>query len=242
MQVLKTFFERDFMNGMLIYVVDDEQNIRELVKTYLMREGYEVEVFADGASAYESFVKRPADMLVTDIMMPGMDGYTLCRHIRKISDVPIIMVSAKDDEIDRILGLELGSDDYISKPFSPRELVVRVKTIFRRIKDHRSDEALKRNELKCHDILVLTDERRVLKADLDIELTAKEYDFILYLIKNKNRPFTREQLITAVWGYDYIGDSRSIDDLVKRVRKKLEQVGSLLEIKTVWGYGYKISE
>lgn len=231
------------MRNRLIYVVDDEERIRGLIKTYLVKEGYDVEVFNDGASAFQAFMTKQADMLIIDIMMPGMDGYSLCREVRKNSDVPIIMVSAKDDEIDRILGLELGSDDYISKPFSPRELVVRVKTIFRRIKGEEPVmvEAVK-NRLKCQDIVVLPDERRIVKDEKDIDFTAKEYDFVFYLIKNKNKVFTREQLINSIWGYDYIGDTRAIDDLVKRVRKKLAQVDSKLEIITVWGYGYKIVE
>lgn len=231
------------MRNRLIYVVDDEEKIRGLIKTYLIKEGYDVEVFSDGASAFQAFMTKQPDMLIIDIMMPGMDGYSLCREVRKNSDVPIIMVSAKDDEIDRILGLELGSDDYISKPFSPRELVVRVKTIFRRIRGEEpvAVEAVK-NQLKCQDIVVLPDERRIVKDEKDIDFTAKEYDFVFYLIKNKNKVFTREQLINSIWGYDYIGDTRAIDDLVKRVRKKLTQVDSKLEIITVWGYGYKIVE
>lgn len=231
------------MKNKLIYVVDDEQKIRDLIKTYLQKEGYDVEAYADGSSAYESFLKTPSDMLVIDIMMSVMDGYTLCREIRKTSDVPIIMVSAKDEEIDRILGLELGSDDYISKPFSPRELVVRVKTIFRRIKEEPVSTAeILSNEIKCSDIVLYPDERRVVKDSIEIELTTKEYDFIYYMVKNKNRVFTREQLINSIWGYDYIGDTRAIDDLVKRIRKKLMDVNSSLEITTVWGYGYKVSQ
>jgi DNA-binding response OmpR family regulator len=227
----------------LIYVVDDEQKIRDLIKTYLLKEGFDVEVFPEGSSAFERFSKSPSDMLIIDIMMPVMDGYTLCREIRKISEVPIIMVSAKDDEIDRVLGLELGSDDYISKPFSPRELVARVKTIFRRIKNElQIKQEQQGNEIKCGDIVLYTDQRKVLRDNLEIELTAKEYDFMLYLVKNKNRVFTREQLINSIWGYDYIGETRAIDDLVKRVRKKLADVDSVLEITTVWGYGYKISD
>lgn len=231
------------MKTRLVYVVDDEQNIRDLIKSYLQKENFEVKAFADGESALECFKQTAPDMLIIDIMMPGMDGYSLCREIRKSSEVPIIMVSARDDEIDRILGLELGSDDYISKPFSPRELVARVKTIFRRIKDEPSvQEMPQRNEIKCRDIVIFPDERKVLKGLEDIELTAKEYDFLLYMVKNKNRVFNREQLINSIWGYDYIGETRAIDDLVKRIRKKLEQVGSCLEITTVWGYGYKINE
>jgi DNA-binding response OmpR family regulator len=231
------------MANKLIYVVDDEQNIRDLIKTYLMKEGYEVQIFADGSGAFEAFSARPADMLIIDIMMPGMDGYTLCKEIRKTSDVPIIMVSAKDDEIDRILGLELGSDDYMAKPFSPRELVVRAKTIFRRVReDVPVKTAEHKEELKCQDIVIFPDERRVMKEAVEIELTSKEFEFLCYLVKNRNRVFTREQLIQNIWGYDYIGDTRAIDDLVKRVRKKLGEAGASLEIITVWGYGYKVSE
>lgn len=231
------------MKGKRIYVVDDELNIRELVKTYLQKEGYEVMDFADGESAYECFLKIPADMLIIDIMMPGMDGYTLCRQIRKNSDVPIIIVSAKDEEIDRILGLELGSDDYISKPFSPRELVVRVRNIFRRIKDEPAvNQKSVQKIIRCKDIEIFPDERRILMDQTEIEFTSKEYDFILYLTQNMNKVFTREQLITNIWGYEYIGDIRAIDDLVKRVRKKLSQAESELNIVTVWGYGYKICD
>lgn len=230
------------MNTRLIYVVDDEQNIRDLIKSYLQKEGYNVETFADGKTAYDNFKSRPADMLIIDIMMPGMDGYALCREVRNLCDVPIIMVSAKDDEIDRVVGLELGSDDYISKPFSPRELVARVKNIFRRVKDEVQNLQNKRNVVKFCDLTILPDERRILKDNKDVELTTKEYDFLFCLIKGKNRVFTREQLISSIWGYDYIRDGRTIDDMVKRVRKKLAQTGSALEITTVWGFGYKVSE
>jgi DNA-binding response OmpR family regulator len=231
------------MRKKLIYIVDDEQNIRDLIRSYLVKEGYDVEVFGGGMPALEAFHRMPSDMLIIDIMMPEIDGYTLCREIRKDSNVPIIMVSAKDDELDRILGLELGSDDYISKPFSPRELVVRVKTIFRRIKDEtQAVDTAVRNEIVYHDLSILPDERRVVCCGSDIELTAKEYDLILHMARNKNRVFTREQLITSIWSYDYIGENRAIDDLVKRARKKLAAAGSKAEITTVWGYGYKMNE
>ncbi|HEX3030273.1 MAG TPA: response regulator transcription factor [Clostridia bacterium] len=230
------------MGNKLIYVVDDEERIRELIKSYLLKESFTVEVFENGRSAYECFLMKPPDMFIIDIMMPGMDGYALCREIRKTSDVPVIMVSAKDDEVDRVLGLEMGSDDYISKPFSPRELVARVKTIFRRVKQEPEKSGGKKNQIECSDITVYPDERRMLKEDRELDLTSKEYDFLFFLIKNKNKVFKREQLINSIWGYDYIGDTRAIDDLVKRVRKKMLEIESKLEIVTVWGYGYKISE
>ncbi len=230
------------MRNRLIYVVDDEQNIRDLIKSYLVKEGFDVVTFPDGKTAFDQFKSKQADMLIIDIMMPGMDGYTLCSEIRKFGDVPIIMVSAKDDEIDRVVGLELGSDDYISKPFSPRELIARVKNIFKRIKDDTNINHDNNNELKFSDLTILPDERRILKGTLEIELTSKEYDFLLFLIKGKNRVFSREQLLNNIWGYNYSGDNRAIDDLVKRVRKKIAQAGSVLEIITVWGLGYKVSD
>lgn len=231
------------MHSKLIYVVDDEQNIRDLIKSYLIKEGYDVEIFADGTEAYEKFKLVHADMLIMDIMMPGLDGYSLCREIRNIDEnVPIIMVSAKDEEIDRVVGLELGSDDYISKPFSPRELVARVKNIFKRIRNEAPAGSIPRRELRCKDVTAYPDERRIIAGGNEIELTAKEYDMVVYLMQNRNRVLTRDQLITNIWGYDYIGDARAIDDLVKRVRKKLSEAGSVLEIITVWGYGYKICD
>lgn len=230
------------MRNRLIYVVDDEQNIRDLIKSYLQKEGFDVETFPDGKTAYDNFKSRQADMLIIDIMMPGMDGYTLCSEIRKFGDVPIIMVSAKDDEIDRVVGLELGSDDYISKPFSPRELIARVKNIFKRIKDDKNLRNDNRNEIRFCDLTILPEERRIMKGSMELELTSKEFDFLLFLIKGKNRVFSREQLLNNIWGYDYMGDNRAIDDLVKRIRKKIAQAGSVLEITTVWGAGYKVGD
>ncbi|KNY29588.1 response regulator transcription factor [Pseudobacteroides cellulosolvens] len=229
------------MNNKLIYVVDDEQNIRDLICAYLKKESFETRSFQDGESALEAFKSGASDMLIIDIMMPGMDGYSLCRKIRETSDVPIIMVSARDEEIDRILGLELGSDDYISKPFSPRELVARVKTVFRRFKpDQATATEQSPNKIICADLVIFPDERKILTGQSEIELTNKEYELLTFMVMNKNKAFTREQLISSIWGYDYIGDNRAIDDLVKKVRKKLSSKGSNLEITTVWGYGYKI--
>lgn len=229
------------MGSKLIYVVDDEKKISDLIASYISKEGYGVKTFSDGESALREFKLQQADMLIIDIMLPGMDGYTLCKELRKISDVPIIMVSAKDDEIDRVLGLELGSDDYIAKPFSPRELVVRVKNIFRRIKDDKDIVVPTISQIDCADLVIYPDERKVSVRGVEIDFTPREYDLLFYLIKNKNRLYKREQLITSIWGYDYIGDTRAIDDLVKKIRKKLKDANCTLEITTVWGYGYKIS-
>lgn len=221
-----------------IFVVDDEKNIRELVKKYLEKEGYCVTLLENGVDLINKMKELRPDLIVLDIMMPGIDGIELCKEIRKISDIPIIFISARDEEFDRILGLEIGGDDYLSKPFSPRELVVRIKNIFRRLgKKEENGEIISIKDLK----LDIT-RRFVEKDGEELKLTTKEYELMDFLFRNKNIPFTREQLIEKIWSYDYLGDLRVIDDLVKRIRKKLRKINSELEISTVWGYGYKISE
>jgi DNA-binding response OmpR family regulator len=228
----------------LIFVIDDDPTIRMIIERYLLQEGFRVMTFDSGNHVMEAFHEHKPNMLIMDIMMPGINGYELCKKIRAESDVPIIMVSAKDEEVDKIVGLELGSDDYLSKPFSPRELVARVKTVFRRASDtfNSHDSEADSTEIKeFQDIKIILDERRVLCKEEEIPLTTKEYDLFSYLLIHQPKVFTREQLLNQVWGYDYIGDVRAIDDLVKRIRKKLTQANSIVEIKTVWGYGYKIS-
>ena len=220
-----------------IFVVDDEKNIRDLIKKYLDKEGYETILFNNGENLLVEIDRLNPDLIVLDIMMPGIDGFELCKEIRKSNDIPIIFVSAKDEELDRIIGLEIGGDDYLSKPFSPRELVVRIKNIFKRINkvNINIDE-----KIIIKDITIYTERRYVEKNSSEVKLTNKEYDLLTFLAKNKNIPFTREGLIEKVWGYDYIGDIRMIDDLVKRLRKKLKDLKSEAEILTVWGYGYRM--
>ncbi|WP_427339349.1 response regulator transcription factor [Caloranaerobacter sp. DY30410] len=220
-----------------IFVVDDEKNIRDLIKKYLQKEGYKVTLFEDGANLLKEIDRLKPDLIVLDIMMPGIDGLELCKEIRKNNDIPIIFVSAKDEEVDRIIGLELGGDDYLSKPFSPRELVVRIKNILRRIEKAKNANA---TIIEIKDIRIYTDRRFVEVNGKELKLTTKEYDLFEYLAKNKNRPFTRDELIDKIWGYNYIPDTRMIDDLVKRIRKKLKEVNSKLEITTIWGYGYRM--
>jgi DNA-binding response OmpR family regulator len=220
-----------------IFVVDDEKSIRDLIKLYLEKENYRVSLFESGKNVLQEFKNQKPDLLVLDIMLPETDGLELCREIRKTSDVPIVFVSARDEEFDRVLGLELGGDDYLSKPFSPRELLVRIKNIFKRLdKTINSEET----SISIKDITIYFERRCVLKLGVELKLTTKEYELFEFLIRNKGIPFNRDQLVEKIWGYDYIGESRIIDDLVKRIRKKLEAVESELEIKTVWGYGYKI--
>ncbi len=221
-----------------IFVVDDEQNIRDLIKKYLVKDGYRVTTFPDGLKVLNELQAQRPDLLVLDINMPGIDGIELCKEIRKISEVPIIFVTARDDEFDRIIGLEIGGDDYMSKPFSPRELVVRIKNIFRRM--NKADKPT--DGLIIKDVEVSLQKREVVANGTALKLTTKEYELFEFMARNAGLPFTREGLIEKVWGYDYLGDIRVIDDLVKRLRKKLKTSGSDLNIETVWGYGYKIEK
>ncbi|MGV8147198.1 MAG: response regulator transcription factor [Alkaliphilus sp.] len=221
-----------------IFVIDDEIKIRDLIKLYLVKENYQVTLFEDGSNVVKEMQRLKPDLLVLDIMMPNVNGLELCKQIRKNSEIPIIFVSAKDEEFDRVLGLELGADDYLSKPFSPRELMVRIKNIFKRI-----DKTTLPSEIfELHDIVVNVTDRTTKKGSKELNLTTKEFDLFSFLVQNKNQPYTREQLLSRVWGYDYFGDERTIDDLVKRIRKKLAGIDSKIEIRTVWGYGYKVVE
>lgn len=222
-----------------IFVVDDEKNIREILQKYIENEGYKVTLFSDGRQVFQEMLRLKPDLLIIDIMMPHLDGLELCKEIRRTSDIPIIFVSARDSEFDRILGLELGGDDYLTKPFSPRELVVRIKNIFKRIEKTAVNTP---QILNIRDINIDTERRYIEKDGQEIKLTTKEYDLFVFLARNKGKPFTREELLEFIWGYEFAGDGRLIDDLVKRVRKKLEQHQSIVELSTIWGYGYRLNE
>lgn len=224
-----------------LLIADDEKSIRDIMKKYLENENYEVHPFENGDALLDYFKRYSADMIILDIMMPGTSGYDICREIRKIDDVPIIFVSAKDDELDKILGLELGSDDYLSKPFSPRELVARVKSIFRRI-DKIQQISNHAHLTILKDVSIYPEERKITSKDIELNFTKKEYDLFFFLTENRNKVFSREQLLNQIWGFEYIGESRIIDDVVKRIRKKLSSVDSTVEITTVWGFGYKIED
>lgn len=217
-----------------IYIVDDEANIRDLIKKYLAKEGFRAETFSGADGALEAMNQDKPDLFVLDITMPGMDGLELCREIRRGGNTPIIFVSARGEELDRVLGLELGADDYLSKPFSPRELVARIKSVLRR-----SAVPSRTRIQQLKELTFYTDERRVTVNGNEIEFTPKEYELLVFLAGNTSRAFSRDQLLDHIWGFDYVGDIRAVDDLVKRVRKKIKD--SSVEIQTVWGYGYKLN-
>lgn len=218
-----------------ILVIDDEKNIRDLIEKYLVASNFQVTTYGDAKYLVEEVKRLQPDLIVLDIMMPRSNGLEVCKEIRKFSEIPIIFVSAKDEEFDRIIGLELGADDYLSKPFSPRELVVRIKNIFRRLDKHTQGQSIK--VLDC----MIDKQRRTIEINQRVmKTTQKEYEMMVYMCENINRSLSRDQIIEDVWGYDFDGDSRVIDDIVKRLRKKLTSLDSTLTIETVWGFGYKI--
>ena len=224
-----------------ILVVDDEQKIREVVRMYLEKEGFFVGEAADGQEALELVNRGQWDFIILDLMMPGIDGWSVCKEIRKTTSVPIIMLTARDAEVDRILGLELGADDYVVKPFSPRELVARVKAVLRRGKTVTSPvQVVKSGILKFPGLSVDPDSRLVLVNEQPVNLTPKEYELLLHLAKSPNRIYTREELLVSVWGYDYFGDARTVDTHINRLRDKLQKAsGTTSYITTAWGVGYK---
>lgn len=220
----------------LIYIADDEKNIRELVKCFLENQGYEVETFSNGDDLFKRYKEKNADMIILDVIMPGTDGVEICRQIREIANVPIIILSAKDSEEDRIKGISVGGDDYLTKPFSPIELVARVQALFRRIS---MDKVEKVEKVTFGNIKIDVTKKQVYVDDEEIALTPLEFDFLKYLIQKNNQAISREELLKEVWKIAYDIDTRATDDTVKRLRRKIAD--SNVEIKTVWGYGFKMA-
>ncbi len=224
------------MANIKIMVVDDDQNICELLRLYLEKEGYSVVIANDGKQALELFTRENPDLMLLDIMLPGLDGWQVCREIRKKSQCPIIMLTAKGEVFDKVLGLELGADDYVVKPFEAKEVVARIKAVLRRIGKN-GDEQIKEVSYDKLSINLTNYELKVNGKQIDTP--PKEMELIYHLASNPNRVFTRDQLLDEVWGFDYYGDSRTVDVHVKRLREKLEGVSDKWALKTVWGVGYK---
>ncbi len=222
-----------------IYIAEDDKNICDIIATHLSQNGYEVVGFADGESLLCEYKKSPCDLIITDIMMPKMNGYDLCKEIRKDSLIPLIMISANNDDVDRILGLELGGDDYIGKPINMRELTVKVKNALRRM-EVMTASAKEKSVLSYLDLSLDLESRIAYISEKQFDITVKEFDFLELLLKNVNKAFSRENIIRSVWQYDFDGDTRQVDQLIKRLRKKMILASALCEIKTVWGFGYKI--
>ena len=224
------------MNIEKILVVDDDLNICELLRLYLTKEGYNVVIANDGVSAVTMFQEESPSLVLLDIMLPKLDGWQVCREIRKFSETPIIMLTAKGEVFDRVLGLELGADDYVVKPFDTKEIVARIKAVLRRSAASAGEEIKEVH----YDKLSINLTNYELKVNgVQIDAPPKEMELIFHLAKNPNRVFTRDQLLDEVWGYDYYGDSRTVDVHVKRLREKLEGASDKWELRTVWGVGYK---
>lgn len=222
-----------------ILVVDDDLNICELLKLYLENEGYTAFVANDGQAAVDTFAAKNPDLVLLDIMLPKMDGWQVCREIRKTSSVPIIMLTAKGETFDKVLGLELGADDYVTKPFDAKEVMARIKAVLRRSKGE-SGTAAQEKKTVSYDKLEINIENYEMKVNgVIVDTPPKELELIYHFASNPNRVYTRDQLLDEVWGFDYYGDSRTVDVHVKRLREKLEGVSDKWSLKTVWGVGYK---
>lgn len=221
-----------------VLVVDDDENIAELISLYLMKECYETEIVYDGESALKAFETFAPDMIILDLMLPGIDGYGVCRKIREKSDCPIIMLSAKGEVFDKVLGLELGADDYMVKPFDSKELVARVKAIRRRLQEKTTAAPVKTDCVTYPSLTVNMGNYEVICDGRYIDMAPKELELLYFLAKTPNRVYTREQLLTNIWGYEYTGDTRTVDVHIKRIREKLQDHPTWALV-TVWGVGYK---
>lgn len=228
----------------LIYITDDEYNIRELIRYFLEKEGYRTKLFEDGFALLEAIGQETPDLIILDVMMPGMDGFEICKKVRQISNIPIIIVSGKDHPLERVAGISLGSDDYLVKPFLPKELVVRVEALFRRIDITNGvigDPIIK--SLVFGDLRLFPDTRTATIKNQPMTVTPTEFDFLAYLIQAPGKTASKAGLLSDVWKTAADGmETRVTDDLVKRLRKKLAANDSCVSIKTIWGYGYRLIE
>jgi DNA-binding response OmpR family regulator len=219
-----------------VLVVEDESSIASFVALYLKNAGYTVRTAATGNEALAQFQASPPGLIVLDLMLPDIDGIEICRRIRKTSDVPILMLTARDEDVDKIIGLEVGADDYLTKPFNPRELVARVKSILRRSSPERRQ--IESKQLRHGQLLVDAGRREVRVGDEEIQLAPKEFDLLWELLDHRGLVLTRDQLLERVWGYTFAGDTRTVDVHVRQLRRKL---GDASPIVTVWGVGYKVA-
>ncbi len=221
-----------------ILIVDDEQRIIDLARMYIEQEGYHTLSATDGQTALNLILSESPALVVLDLMLPELDGWEVCRRVRSRSDVPIIMLTARSDDIDKIVGLELGADDYLTKPFNPRELVARIKAILRRV-EKRNNSNTTDAPITIGNLVIIPQSRTVKVGTRAVDLRLKEFDLLLMLAENKDVVFTRERLLDVVWGYNFAGETRTVDVHVAHLRHKLE--GMIASIETVWGVGYKLT-
>lgn len=224
------------MSNEKILIVDDDQNICELLRLYIEKEGYQSVIANDGEQAVKLFLQENPDLVLLDIMLPKMDGWQVCREIRKTSECPIIMLTAKGEVFDKILGLELGADDYVVKPFEAKEVVARIRAVLRRSSNTEEEE---HKEIRYDKLSINLTNYELKVDDKVVDTPPKELELLYCLASNPNKVFTRDQLLDKVWGFEYYGDSRTVDVHVKRIREKIDGVSDKWEIRTVWGVGYK---
>ena len=224
-----------------ILVVDDDQHIAELISLYLMKDGFDTKEVYDGKQALEEVNLYQPDLILLDLMLPGMDGYQVCAEIRKTNKVPIIMLTAKGETFDKVLGLELGADDYIVKPFEPKELVARIKAVLRRYTTKAEVSEDDGQVLRFPDLEINLSNYTVTYHGQHLDFPPKEFELLSFLAQHPNRVFTREQLLDRIWGYEYVGDTRTVDVHVKRIREKMNQADEW-GIRTVWSVGYKFGQ
>ncbi len=224
------------MSAGKILIVDDDQNICELLRLYIEKEGFDVRIANDGRRALDLFEEYNPDLIMLDIMLPELDGWQVCREVRKKSKCPIIMLTAKGEVFDKVLGLELGADDYVVKPFETKEVVARIKAVLRRVGTTDEDQV---KEVKYDKLSINLTNYELRVNGVQVDTPPKEMELIYHLASNPNRVFSRDELLDQVWGFDYYGDSRTVDVHVKRLREKLEGVSEKWALKTVWGVGYK---
>lgn len=225
--------------GQTVLIVDDEANICELIRLYVEKEGYRAVIANDGEQAIDRFKNAKPDIILLDIMLPVKDGWQVCREIRSVSDIPIIMLTAKGETFDKVLGLELGADDYIVKPFEPKELLARIKAVLRRSDIKSAAELNAESEISFDGLKINQSTYEVYLDDKKLEMPPKEFELLYFLAKNTNKVFTRDQLLDEIWGYEFFGDSRTVDVHIKRIREKIESEDRNWHLKTVWGVGYK---
>lgn len=224
------------MNNGKILIVDDDLNICELLRLYIAKEGYNVVTANDGEQAVEAFNQEQPDLVLLDVMMPKMDGWQVCREIRKTSDCPIIMLTAKSEVFDKILGLELGADDYIIKPFEAKEVIARIRAVLRRTNLSQKDKI---REVSWDNLSINLTNYELKVKGKTVVAPPKEMELLFHLASNPNKVFTRDQLLDEVWGFDYYCDSRTVDVHIKRIREKIDGASEQWELRTVWGVGYK---
>lgn len=224
-----------------IYIADDEKNIRDLIKSFLESDGYRVSAFENGDELMEAFSKNAADLVILDIMMPGTDGLTVCRKLRESNDVPIIMLTARDSEYDYVQGITLGSDDYLTKPFRPTELLMRVRALLRRIEmSNKKSQGSVGVKLTVGNLTFVPEENTLYCSSKPVDLTQTELKMLSYMLKRPEKAYSRDELLEKVWGYETEAETRVTDETLRRIRRKLSAAGSLVTVQTIWGFGYRL--